>query len=270
MVLRTMPAYRVIAYGLSDVGLVRANNEDAWACLSAFQLFALADGMGGHRAGEVASKAAIDFLSTSFGRYRQLLSSEPSPSQLCKMLYDVICEVNSQVYQLSCSDPALYGMGTTLCCLYLYQKYVIIAHVGDSRIYRYRQQKLIQMTKDHSLLLDMAGMWEDSSEDAFVAKSKYRNVITRAIGTEMSVDPSVYASDLHLGDKFLLCSDGLSDLIKREEMEVILAQESSVQKQAEELIELAKKNGGHDNITVVLIHVEKEPTQSFDETSHIS
>jgi protein phosphatase len=257
MVLHAMPAYQEIAYGLSDVGLVRANNEDAWVALPSCHLYALADGMGGHRAGEVAAKAAIDNLSKLFPEEVKAIASDASPSQLCKMMHDVICDLNNQVYRLSCSSPTLQGMGTTLCVLYLHGRFAILAHVGDSRIYRLRDGKLLQMTRDHSLLLDMTAMWEGQAEKV-ASRSKYRSVITRAIGTESSVDPSVYASDLHIGDTFLLCSDGLSDLISQDELELLLSHDGTMQERAEMLILAAKKKGGHDNITVVIIDVVKE------------
>lgn len=255
MVLPTMPAYRVIVSGVSDIGLVRANNEDDWLQLPDLHLYALADGMGGHRAGEIAAKTAIDSLAAAFSEHSLAMPSSPSSSQLCKHIYDIICEVNSEVYQLGCSDPALYGMGTTLCCLYLQKKYAIIGHVGDSRIYRLRDKKLIQMTRDHSLLLDMAGRRAPSQDRAQI-RSKYRNVITKAIGTEVSVDPSVYASDLRIGDAFLLCSDGLSDLLNREQIEEILIQQIPAEQKTQLLIHAAKNKGGHDNITVVLVDIQ--------------
>lgn len=257
MVLPTMPAYRVIAFGLSDIGLVRANNEDDWLQLPALHLYALADGMGGHKAGEIAAKTAIDSFAAIFSEHSLVMPSNSTSSQLCKLIYDVICEVNSEVYQLGCSDPALYGMGTTLCCLYFQKKYAIIGHVGDSRIYRLRDKKLIQMTQDHSLLLDLAGR-RSLSQDKGQIRSKYRNVITKAIGTEVSVDPSVYASDLRIGDTFLLCSDGLSDLLNREQIEAILIQKIPLEEKTQQLIHAAKSKGGHDNITVVLVDVQKE------------
>lgn len=253
-----MTAYRVKAFGLTDVGLVRTNNEDVWAQLSDLHLYALADGMGGHRAGEVAAQAAIETLCKIFPQ--RLASAPPSPDHydLCKLLSDVICEVNHEVFELSCSSPALNGMGTTLCCLYLSVEHAIIAHVGDSRIYRLRKGKLIQMTKDHSLLINMSH-WEghnhQSSEEEMPLRSRYRSVITRAIGTEVAVTPSVYATDLKVGDEFLLCSDGLSDLLDRLEIEQTLTDYSLVEEQAQELIVTAKAKGGHDNITVVLVQV---------------
>jgi len=243
-------SYRVVVYGLSDIGLVRHNNEDFWIELPESRFVALADGMGGHLAGEVAAKEAVTQLC-------QIVESSLSPQEdintLKNELSQAIEQVNLLVFRMGKSNENLRGMGTTLCCLYFHPKGLIYGHVGDSRIYRFRNLKLEQLTRDHSLfreLVDLGQLNEDQAGDFL-----YKNIITKAIGTAPKVEPSVFVTDVQEGDLYLTCSDGLSDLLTFEEIETVILEGSILSSIVERLVEMAKEKGGHDNITVVMMEI---------------
>lgn len=255
MVIRVMP-YNLTVYGLTDVGLVRKNNEDLWAELPDINTYVLADGMGGHQAGEVAASQAV----IAFCDYMKKMLVEPTRSftigEMRSEIEYAIQRVNSKVYKMGYKDPELKGMGTTLCCLHLHPDGLIRAHVGDSRIYQYRKNVLTQLTEDHSLAREMVDLGQLKEGD--VNQFSYKNIITKAVGTEPYVDPSVHVGDIQDGDLFLMCSDGLSDFLSLEEIEVIIAKHDNLEKAANALIDAAKDKGGHDNITVVLLEVQED------------
>jgi protein phosphatase len=255
--------YKVEAYGLSDIGLVRQNNEDVWAELVGLGFYALADGMGGHQAGEVASRETIKALCRIIKKKMGFKNEGRDLESIQQSLKLVIEQVNSFVYKLGRSQRELKGMGTTLCCLLFHERGLIYAHVGDSRIYRFRQNKLQQITRDHSLfreLVDQGHIDEQQAPD-FLNK----NIITKAIGTDPRTQPTVNAADIQIDDIYLMCSDGLSDLLSPAEMSCVVSSASSLQEAVHALIAMAKAKGGHDNITVVLTRVEK-----FDEVDDLS
>jgi protein phosphatase len=253
MVIPLMPL-KVTAYGLSDIGLVRQNNEDTWMELPAEKFFVLADGMGGHQAGEVAAKEAVLAVCQSFKK------SFPKESQglinlleARSLIYNAMEYANSVVYKMGRTNERLKGMGTTLCCLYFHEQGLVYGHVGDSRIYVHRDTTLTQLTQDHSLLRELVDLGQLNEQQA--SEFLYKNIITKAIGTEPIIDPTVKISDIKKSDRFLMCSDGLSDLLTLKEMETLLNQTEDNQKAIKKLVSLAKSKGGHDNITVVLIEV---------------
>lgn len=227
--------------GLSDIGLFRPNNEDVWAAHPASGLFALADGMGGHQAGEIAAKEAT----------LQLLRSFKPGDDPIEALRVAIEEANRKVYEKGRSSEHLTGMGTTLCCLYWNQTSVVYAHVGDSRIYRLRNGKLEQLTKDHSLLSRWEMLGKTSHEPY-----PYKNIITRAIGTARKVVPEISSTPFEPKDLFLLCSDGLSDALTLQDIEKVIERSDTLQMAASRLVEKAKINGSNDNITVLLIQAD--------------
>lgn len=248
---RLLMPYTFVASGLSDIGLVRENNEDAWAEMDDLSFFALADGMGGHKAGEIASREALAHLLTLVrkafkGKRRGLEAS-------VKALKQTIVQVNAHVYKYGKNDPLLKGMGTTLCCLYLHEEGAIIGHVGDSRLYRYRKEQMEQLTQDHSLFRELVDLGQLSERQA--QEFAYKNIITKAIGTEPLVEPSVLEVDVEPGDTFLLCSDGLSDLVLIQEMKEVLKQDKPVEELVQTFIQMAKDKGAHDNVTVVIVKV---------------
>ena len=243
--------YTFTACGITDIGLVRQNNEDVWVEIPEQRLFILADGMGGHQAGEVASREAANSLTHLL--LRSLKEQKYSLKETVDLISKAITQVNSHIYKMGRTLTELKGMGTTLCLLHLHEEGVIFAHVGDSRIYRLRGGKLSLLTKDHSLLRELVDLGQIAEEQA--SEFHYKNIITRAIGTEPHVDPSIETDSPQDADLYLLCSDGLSDLLSRQDMENILTKGSNLSESAYDLVTTAKSRGGHDNITLVLIQL---------------
>ena len=245
--------YKVLSAGLSDIGQVRQNNEDVWAEEPSIGLYVLADGMGGHQAGEIAARETATSLCRALKR-KNILSQNYSLSDLHDLLKRAIIHVNGLVYKMGRSKTELRGMGTTLCCLLFHPKGLVFAHVGDSRIYRMRAGKFEQLTKDHSLLRDLVeqGKLNDNQATDFI----YKNIITKAIGTESKVDPTVKQCNVMMEDTYLMCSDGLTDLIAAKEIGEILSNSSSHEAAIKELISRANAEGGRDNITVVIAHIQ--------------
>lgn len=253
MIERAIMPYTYVASGLSDMGRVRDNNEDVWAEIEELNFFLLADGMGGHQAGEVASREAASHM-LRLVRKAFKTTKKKSLQEACKAIKQAIIQVNTLVYKLGRSHEGLKGMGTTLCTVLLHDEGAVLAHVGDSRIYRLREGQLEQMTKDHSLFRELVDLGQISEQVA--PDFAYKNIITKAIGTEAKVDPTVFTTDIQIGDYFLLCTDGLSDLLSLKELEILLSQDIAVDQMAECLIIAANDRGGHDNVTVVLIKVD--------------
>ncbi len=232
-------ALKIDSWGISDVGLTRPNNEDAWAIAAQGHFFAVADGMGGHRAGEVAARETIQTLCRFMDK---LFAKKPkfSTDQVSIALSTAIRETNSHVYALSLQHPDLSGMGTTLACFLLHEHILLTAHVGDSRIYRYRGE-LELLTKDHVM----------RSQGA----SSGRKMITRAIGTSAAVEPDCDAIPVLAEDIYFLCSDGLSDYVTAKEMSLILRKTTSIQEACMHLVTAAKTKGSSDNITIVMVKI---------------
>jgi PPM family protein phosphatase len=265
MVLRLM-ALKLSAYGLSDTGLVRQNNEDVWGCVPEHHLYILADGMGGHQAGEVAAREAVLYLCSSVRKALEKESGAELPiEEVVRLLRQTIEETNHFVYEISLSHELLKGMGTTLCILYFHDEYVVHAHVGDSRIYRLRNNNIEQLTQDHSLLRELVDLGKIKNHE--VEDFLYKNIITRAIGTDVAVEPAINISLIQPHDIYLLCSDGLSDLLSKDEIEDFLRQPIAVEEKVRTLIAAAKQKGGYDNVTVVLVEVIEENAK---EDSYIS
>jgi PPM family protein phosphatase len=243
--------YTISIYGASDVGLVRQNNEDFWAQIPEEQFCALADGMGGHQAGEIAARETVSRLCQLL--HKQLTVASKTLEEVKQLFYILIQEVNQFIFRMGTESQELRGMGTTLCFLYFHPEGLIYGHVGDSRIYRLRRSQLEQLTHDHSLLREMIDLGQLNEQQA--GEFAYKNIITKAIGTEPYVEPSIENSAIEAGDLLLMCSDGLTDLLTHEEIEYILAQtpENEMPKQ---LVKKAKLRGGYDNITVVLVKVQ--------------
>jgi serine/threonine protein phosphatase PrpC len=249
--------YQVSVTCLSDIGLIRQNNEDALKLLKDEQFYVIADGMGGHQAGEVASREAIERLCALFQQRFDFSQKDITHAE--ELIKGMIQEVNGMVYRISRESPELRGMVTTLCCIYLHPEGLIYGHVGDSRIYRLRKEKLELLTQDHSLLRELIDQGQLTEEQA--GDFLYKNIITRAIGTEPYVEPSVAHSSLEPGDKIILCTDGLTDLLSFDEI-----QETILKNPDEDVVKLlvkkAKQKGGNDNITVILVDVISIPASS--------
>ncbi len=230
----------------TDVGKVRANNQDAPIVSEKLRLYGVADGMGGHKGGEVASTSARDDL------LRELEGKTPSVATLS----GAIEEVNRQIYHQQEHDDALTGMGTTLSVLWMSDNFVYIGHVGDSRVYLLRDGEFRQMTLDHSLVEQLVREGVLTEEEA--QNHPMRNIITRAIGTDESVEVDVVVEERRKGDLWLACSDGLHGLVDDRQMRDALRQYAP-EKAADVLLKAALDAGGRDNVTLVIVHDGEEP-----------
>ena len=219
-------------------GLVRANNQDNWLAESA--LYGVADGMGGHKGGETASRVALQVFRNAIGQ------KKPDADAL-RMAVEA---ANRRVYDMSARDETLSGMGTTMSMIWQDGNRLLIAHVGDSRIYRLREGQLQQITNDHSFVAELV---RNNIITPEMAKTHpQRNIITRAVGVDPFVQVDVLQEELLPGDLWLICSDGLHGMVEDEEIQTILS-EMELEDAAERLISRALENGGHDNVTFVLL-----------------
>jgi protein phosphatase len=246
--------------GETNIGLKRQHNEDSFFLPEADRLAIVADGMGGHASGEVASRLAVETVAEHF-RATQEEAELTWPYKLdhsdrldANRLVNGIKLANLQIYDRAQRDEACHGMGTTIVASLFLDDKVLIGHVGDSRLYRYRDGRLTQLTEDHSLLNDYIKMKRLSSADA--GKFPHKNVIVRALGMKESVQVDVLSDPLRLGDVYLLCSDGLSGMVEDPAMADVLADEPDLDAACERLIAAANGAGGIDNITCLLARVE--------------
>lgn len=246
---------KIKASGLSDIGLVRQNNEDVWSVVPECQLYVLADGMGGHQAGEIAAREAVNSLCQLIKKTFTQPKQNKSFQEACLALEHAIETVNSVIFRMGRQYPDLRGMGTTLCCLQVFAEGAIIAHVGDSRIYRVRDGLIELMTKDHSLLSELVELGQISEQNT--AEFMYKNILTKAVGTEPSVKPTVVTAEIKSGDIFLLCTDGLSDMLALKDIELMINSYESIDESAKALVEESNERGGLDNVTVLLVKIEE-------------
>ena len=240
--------FHIKSYATSDVGLVRGNNEDVVKVLDKVQFYALADGMGGHNAGEVAAEKACEYMCHLVESLPLESLTEKDIPLLGEKIVSIMEKTNLWVHHLSRQNPRLTGMGTTLCSLLFFGNFMISSHVGDSRIYRLREGNLQRITEDH-LTYKMA-----KGEGIHAIQRKH--ALTQAIGTSTCVKPSLLTSEAKEGDLFLMCSDGLSDLVQDSEIEKILRSHILMEDASKFLIALAKSRGGHDNITLLLTKLD--------------
>ena len=246
--------------GITDVGRSRDHNEDFIAWNNDLGLAVLADGMGGHNAGEVASKMSVDTILNnvkgfmgSFNKTSAELSDELQEEDAVGMSLEAISEANFSVFTAASENPAYKGMGTTLVMALLHGSDLIISHVGDSRLYRFRKSELEQLTLDHSLYQEMITGGFMSEEEA--DQSLNKNMITRALGIAEDVEIDVQQQVVNSGDVYLLCSDGLSDMLSYEEIKAVMdASGKDMKLAAQTMINQANDNGGADNISVILMH----------------
>ena len=238
------------AFGKTDKGLVRANNQDTFRIdvrENGLGFIVLCDGMGGARAGNIASDRAADrFLE----HIKTADAAQTDTDSLANIVEEAVAAANTEVFQLSQSSPAYNGMGTTLVGGICVDDRVILANVGDSRAYLIDGSKIAQMTADHSLVEEMVRSGRLTPEEAKVYPG--RNLITRAIGVDSAVEADLYEITIHDGQTLLLCSDGLSGLVYDAEIAAIVAEAASQEDACSRLIERAYEAGGNDNITVVL------------------
>lgn len=247
---------RVLVAGETNVGMKRTHNEDAFDLIDDERLYLVADGMGGHASGEVASKMAIETLREFFSA----TSQDPEATWPYKMdkargyeenrLITGIKLANLRIHEAAQREPRLRGMGTTIVAILVIDDGVLIAHVGDSRVYRVRQGKLEQLTDDHSLLNDYIKMKRLTEEE--IANFPHKNVIVRALGMKETVKVDTRLDPPQAGDVYILCSDGLCGPVSDAEIAEIAQSSNDLKAIGSKLIERANANGGPDNVTVVL------------------
>ena len=236
---------KLLTTALTDVGRVRSANEDSFVLDDAAGVFAVADGMGGHQAGEVASATAIDALRSGL--------------QEGRALDDVIVSANTAVVSRASADPALRGMGTTLTAAVLDDGPVlVIGHVGDSRAYLLRAGEFAQLTVDHSVVAELIAAGQLTEAEAEI--DPRRAMITRALGIDVDVEVDLIPVTLVVGDRFLICSDGLTTMLRDDAVADVLRTETDRVRAATELVDAANEAGGVDNITVLLLDVVDDDT----------
>lgn len=260
---------RAVAFGISDVGLQREHNEDSFTVLSDFGLFIVADGMGGHRAGDVASRLATAAIGEFFAKTATEDATwpfhfDPNLTDEENKLLTAIRLANRQIFEHSSKSHDLRGMGTTVVgALYSRKKgRMFIGHVGDSRAYRVRDGKIEQLTRDHSLVNDYLAAMPDMTEEQRSELPK--NVITRALGMQDNVEVDLQSHESLLGDTYLLCSDGLSGMLPDEEILSVVTGAPTIQEICRRLVMLANEHGGEDNITAVVVRVEDDSAEGID------
>ncbi len=254
---KTGGSLRLDLAGATDRGLVRAQNEDAFALDSALRLMVVADGMGGHRAGEVASAMAVKALSEGAKSAAVFPDEEPAgaagPSARARALESLIAAANAGIHQKSLKEPSYAGMGTTVAAAWVGRRSAALAHVGDSRIYFCRGKALSRLTRDHTWTQERvrAGVMTEAE----AASSGLSNVLTRALGTEPEVKADLADVDLRAADALLLATDGLTKMLKDEEIAEILAAGQDASATVKSLVLAANAAGGEDNVTVVVARV---------------
>jgi protein phosphatase len=245
----------------THAGMVRAHNEDSIGTDASVGLAVLADGMGGYNAGEVASGIAVAQISKETrDTVAQLLPHERDRAtgelMATRILRNVVARANTSIFQAASSQPQYAGMGTTLVVALLSDNKITVAHVGDSRLYRLRDAQLSQLTRDHSLLQEQIDSGMITKEMA--RRSQNKNLVTRAVGIEPEVEADINTFEAKEGDMYLLCSDGLNDMVEDEDILLTLGSlQANLSLAASQLVQMANDNGGRDNISVILIRVKK-------------
>jgi protein phosphatase len=241
----------------TDVGMKRTHNEDYFSLIEDEQLFIVADGMGGHASGEVASKMSAETMSEFYQRTKDEEATWPfkmdkSLSYIENRLTCSIRLANLRIFEMSCRDIRYKGMGTTIVSSLICGDKIYSGHVGDSRLYRVREGEIQPLTRDHSLLEDYKEAKPDMTEEE-ERNFPHKNVITRALGMRESVQVDVRGYQIESGDTYVLCSDGLSGMITDVQIQDIVANAKSLERAVAELVDAANRSGGTDNITVLLL-----------------
>jgi protein phosphatase len=242
----------------TDVGMKRTHNEDYFSLIEDEQLFIVADGMGGHASGEVASKMSAETMSDFYRRTREdedatwPFKMDRSLSYIENRLVCSIKLANLRIYEMSIRDIRYKGMGTTIVSTMVCGDKIYVAHVGDSRVYRIRQNEIKQLTRDHSLLEDYKEAKPDMTEEE-ERNFPHKNVITRALGMRETVQVDIRGHQIKSGDVYVLCSDGLSGMITDPQIRDLTLKAKSLERAVAELVDAANRNGGTDNITTLLL-----------------
>jgi protein phosphatase len=251
---------RVRSHGKSDIGKRRKTNQDAFLRDDQLSFYLVADGMGGHAAGEVAAREAVEAIHDMVIRGRAVIEdfrsrpiSRESSRSIGRLLESAIQSATYLVYGLAEQQPANRGMGTTVSALLLVGAYGVTAQVGDTRVYCVRDGEAVQLTEDHTLVNWQIREGVLTPEEA--ARSPHRNVITRAVGNKDYVQVDTQLISIQVGDRFLLCSDGLHGYVKRQEIAAVL--ERDLYQACEDFIQIANERGGKDNITAVVVEIHE-------------
>lgn len=240
----------------THVGLVRENNEDALLVREPY-LFAVADGMGGYAAGEIASRSTIK----AFAAATHCLRHEQEEN-VGKVMLEAFNKANTHVHKMSLNNSNYNGMGTTMTALYLPGNSIgYCCHIGDSRMYRFREGKLEQMTQDHTYVASLLAEGKISEEEAMVHPK--RHMLLQAVGVEDEIQADLLQIDVKESDRILLCSDGLTDMLKDEEIAELIALEN-LEEAGEQLLEKALDNGGRDNVSLILIEIGQSGEESLN------
>jgi len=245
----------ITSAGRSDVGVIRAGNEDNYIVVPERGIFVVADGMGGHAAGEVASEMAVDYMKRELGAVANL-----GDEQVAERMRAAIRAANAAIFQRTLTELDKRGMGTTVTALALYDSRFLVGQVGDSRAYLLRDAVLTQVTKDHSYVQEQVDAGYLTPEQA--RNHPYSNVITRCVGANSDVVPDVYAGAVQPRDLFLLASDGLTGMLEDSELARVLMADRTPQQKVDDLINEANRHGGLDNITAVVVRIDSVDTPS--------
>ncbi len=238
----------------TDVGRRRKVNEDRYALAPELGLYLVADGMGGHTAGQVASELASEAV------LQAVRALAGAPQTLSEKLRAAVSAANREIFETAQAKPELAGMGTTLVALLAGEGRAALAHVGDSRAYLVRGEQIRQLTDDHSLVAELVRRRHISELAA--RDHPHRHVLTRALGVQRTVEPDLVELTPARGDTFVLCSDGLTGHLDDAEIGEVVSGAAELQAQCDRLVELANERGGEDNITVVQIHFERDDAES--------
>ncbi|MBI4541407.1 MAG: Stp1/IreP family PP2C-type Ser/Thr phosphatase [Gemmatimonadetes bacterium] len=232
----------------TDLGLIRSGNEDNFLMIPERGVFAVADGMGGHAAGEIASEMAVTLISRDLGSFKGL-----APEEAALRMTQAIRGANTAIFERTLNEADKRGMGTTATVLVLHSNRYVIGQVGDSRAYLLRDGVFHQLTKDHSYVQEQVDAGYLTPEQA--RTHPYANVITRCVGANGDVQPDVFSGTVRASDLFLLASDGLTGMIEDEALQEILVSEGTPERWVERLVAEANRRGGLDNITAVMVQV---------------
>ncbi len=239
----------ITSAGRTDVGVIRSGNEDNYLMVPDRGVFIVADGMGGHAAGEVASEMAVRIIARELGDISSRTDQEAS-----ERIRNSIIEANAAIFQRTLSEQDKRGMGTTATAMVVLGDNYLIGQVGDSRAYVLRKGDLLQLTKDHSYVQEQVDAGYLSPEEA--RTHPYSNVITRCVGANVDVTPDVYSGALQTGDVYLLASDGITGMIEDEDLSEMMTKLTEPQQLADALVDEANRRGGLDNVTVIVIRVD--------------
>lgn len=246
---------------ITDPGRVRGHNEDCVESRPELGIVVLADGMGGYNAGEVASGMATSLIASGLAQIwtKEVLGKLDRAGAMSlsqEVLQTQVGKANTAIYEAAQKDPQCAGMGTTLVACVFFDNFLTVGHIGDSRLYRMRNDALEQITRDHSLLQEQIDSGLITKEDA--RSSHNKNLVTRALGIDPEVDAEIHSYDVQEGDIYLLCSDGLNDMIEDDEIQMtLIALRSNLDLTAQQLVQAANDAGGRDNISVMLVKVLK-------------